>query len=62
VNTNNFYQYLFNQFEISFAEKFAKEVYRSLYFSAENAAQAMEYVSGYTSAETDSKWFVVPGE
>jgi cytokinin riboside 5'-monophosphate phosphoribohydrolase len=60
VNTNHFYQYLFKQFETSFEEKFAKEMYRSLFFAAENAVKAMEYITGYTPGETDSKWFVVP--
>lgn len=60
VNTNNFFKHLFNQFELSFSEKFAKEVYRDLYFSADNAGQAMEYISGYKPVELDSKWFVVP--
>jgi cytokinin riboside 5'-monophosphate phosphoribohydrolase len=60
INTRNFYQNLFKQFEISFSEKFAKEIYRALYFSAENAEQAMEYLNNFKPTEFDSKWFVVP--
>lgn len=62
VNTNNFYHHLFRQFETSFDEKFAKEVYRSLYFVAENAEQAMKYIAEFKPVELDSKWFVVPNK
>jgi cytokinin riboside 5'-monophosphate phosphoribohydrolase len=60
VNTNNFFKHLFGQFEVSFAQQFAKEVYRSLYFVAENPVQAMEYIASYKPGELDPKWFVVP--
>lgn len=60
INTNQFFQHLFNQFEVLFAEKFAKQIYRELYFSAENAEEAMEYIVSYKPVELDSKWFVVP--
>lgn len=60
VNTNNFYKHLFEQFEVSFTEQFAKEVYRSLYFAAESSVQAMEYIMSYEPGELDSKWFIVP--
>lgn len=62
INTNNFYQNLFNQFEQAFTEMFAKEVYRDLYFSAENTESAMEYIATYQPNELDSKWFVVPNK
>lgn len=62
VNTNNFFKHLFKQFEVSFVEKFAKEVYRSLYFSAVNAEQAMNYIEEFKPIELDSKWFVVPNK
>jgi cytokinin riboside 5'-monophosphate phosphoribohydrolase len=61
INTGNFYEHLFKQFEYSFSEKFAKESYRSLYFEAGNALEAMKYIDGYSPVELDSKWFVVPG-
>lgn len=60
INTRNFYRHLFKQFEQSFSEKFAKEVYRSLYYTAKNAEEAMDYIAGYKPAELDSKWFIVP--
>lgn len=60
INTNNFFNYLFKQFEVSYSEMFAKEVYRKLYFIAETAEDAMEYIKNYIPIELDSKWFVVP--
>lgn len=61
INTNNFFKYLFKQFEVSFSELFAKEVYRELYYSAKNAEDALQYIADYKPVELDSKWFVVPG-
>ena len=60
INTNGFYNDLFSQFEKSFEEKFAKENYRKLYFIAENATQAMDYLLNYQPEETVNKWFEVP--
>ena len=60
VNTNNFYRYLLKQFEISFTEMFAKEVYKELYYFASNALEAINYIENYRPIELDSKWFVVP--
>jgi hypothetical protein len=62
INTNNFFKYLFKQFEVSFSELFAKEVYRKLYYSAQNAEEALNYILKYKPEELDSKWFVVPGK
>ena len=60
VNTNNFFKYLLKQFEVSYSEMFAKELYRDLYFVAQNAEEAFEYINNYTPTELDSKWFRVP--
>ena len=60
INTNGFYDDLFRQFEKSFDEKFAKESYRTLYFIAQNASEAMEYLKNYQPEETVNKWFEVP--
>jgi hypothetical protein len=60
VNTNNFFHFLFKQFEVSYTENFAKPLYRELYFIARNSAEAMEHIVNYEPAEIDSKWFVVP--
>jgi uncharacterized protein (TIGR00730 family) len=60
VNTNNFFNHLFKQFEVSFTELFAKEVYRKLYFSANDSEEAIKHIQDYKPAELDSKWFIVP--
>ena len=60
INTNGFYDDLFRQFEKSFHEKFAKESYRKLYYIAENARDAMNYLQQYQPEETVNKWFEVP--
>lgn len=60
INSNGFYDDLFRQFEKSFHEKFAKESYRKLYFIAENATEAMNYLQQYQPEETVNKWFEVP--
>ena len=60
VNTNGFYDDLFRQFEKSYEEKFAKENYRKLYFVANNAVEAMEYIKNYQPEEAVNKWYNVP--
>jgi uncharacterized protein (TIGR00730 family) len=60
VNTNNFFNYLLKQFEFSYQEMFAKEIYRELYFVAENSDEAIKYLHSYVPVELDSKWFIVP--
>jgi uncharacterized protein (TIGR00730 family) len=60
INSNNFFDYLLKQFEISFKEMFAKVLYRDLYFVAESPAIAMDYIENYKPFELDSKWFKVP--
>ena len=60
INTNDFFKYLFKQFEVSYKEMFAKSVYRELYYIARTPKEAMEYLLNYTPVELDSKWFIVP--
>ncbi|WP_319480545.1 TIGR00730 family Rossman fold protein [uncultured Draconibacterium sp.] len=60
VNTNNFFDYLFKQFELSYVELFAKAIYRELYFVAKTPEEAMKYIENYEEVELDSKWFKVP--
>lgn len=59
INTNGFYDDLFRQFEKSYDELFAKPNYRNLYFIAENATQAMDYLQKYQPIEAVDKWFEV---
>ena len=60
INTNNFFEYLFKQFEVSYKEMFAKDLYRNLYFVANNSTEAMDYLKNYKPVELDNKWFKVP--
>jgi len=60
INTNNFYKHLLLQFEVSYEEKFAKKLTHQLYYVAENADEAMQYINNYKPVEIDNKWFVVP--
>ncbi len=60
INTNGFFNHLFKQFEVSYNEMFAKDVYRELYFVAENAAEAMDFILNYKPVVLDTKWFKVP--
>lgn len=60
INTNNFFDNLFKQFEVSYSEQFAKDIYRDLYFVAKDSAEAMEYIQNYKAVELDTKWFQVP--
>jgi len=59
INTNNFFDFLFKQFEVSYHEMFAKEIYRDLYFVAKNAQEAIDFAVNYTPVELDVKWFKV---
>lgn len=60
INTNGFFNHLFKQFEVSYGESFAKEIYRNLYFIANNAEEAFEYIKNYVPVVLDAKWFKVP--
>jgi cytokinin riboside 5'-monophosphate phosphoribohydrolase len=60
VNTGNFFDNLFNQFEHSYAEHFSKPVYKQLYFIANTPDEAMAYIETYHPGEVISKWYKVP--
>ena len=62
INTNNFFEHLLKQFELSYTESFAKEQYKKLYYVADNAHAAIKYIEDYQPAQLDSKWFKVPGK
>ena len=59
INTDNFFKYLLKQFEVSYSEKFAKNLYRDLYFIANNSAEALDYLKNYKPVVLDTKWFKV---
>lgn len=60
INTSNFFDHLFKQFEVSFEQNFAKDIYRALYFSAKDSNEALEFIGSYEPVDLDSKWFIVP--
>ena len=60
INTNGFYNHLFQQFERSFEENFAKPSYRELYFVANNSEEAINYLESYTPPTPINKWYKVP--
>lgn len=62
VNTNGFYNFLFEQFEVAFKEKFSKPEYKNLYFVAISPEDAIHYIENYMPGEVINKWFIVPGK
>lgn len=60
INTNDYFKYLFKQFDVAYKEMFSKEIYRDLYYVAQNAEEALKYLRDYAPVELDSKWFIVP--
>lgn len=62
INTNNFYDALLAQFEHSYEESFAKPEYRELYFVAQNASEAIEYLASYNPSKMVGKWYNVPNK
>ncbi len=60
VNTNNFYEKLFEQFDTAFEQKFSKPDYRDLYYIADTPDAAMLYIEQYKAPEVITKWFKVP--
>jgi uncharacterized protein (TIGR00730 family) len=57
INTLNFYEKLFGQFEHMFRESFAKEDQRKLYTVVANAKEALTYIETYQPPELQKKWF-----
>jgi cytokinin riboside 5'-monophosphate phosphoribohydrolase len=60
VNTNDFFKYLFLQFENAYTEHFSKPAYRNLYYIAANSADAIAYIENYQPGEVINKWYKVP--
>jgi cytokinin riboside 5'-monophosphate phosphoribohydrolase len=57
INTLGFYDRLLALFETMYEGMFAKDVYRALYKTAADAAEAIEYVETYRPVELGDKWF-----
>ena len=60
INTGNFFQHLFLQFEKMFAEHFSKHEYRELFYIADTPAGALDYIENYTPGAVINKWYKVP--
>jgi cytokinin riboside 5'-monophosphate phosphoribohydrolase len=60
INTGNFYDHLFRQFEHSYTEHFAKPEYSSIYFIAQTPEEALSYIENYQPGEVITKWYRVP--
>lgn len=60
INTNNFFNALFEQFEHSYVESFAKENYRKMYHVVNKPIDAISYIETYQHEPVDLKWFKVP--
>jgi predicted Rossmann-fold nucleotide-binding protein len=56
INTNNFYENLKAQFELSYQEKFAKEEYSKLFYFAKNFQDAIKYIENYKTENRGTKW------
>lgn len=60
LNTNGFFNHLFEQFQKSYNENFAKETYKNLYFIAGSPSEAIKHIKEYRSDDLGTKWFKVP--
>jgi cytokinin riboside 5'-monophosphate phosphoribohydrolase len=60
INTNDFFRFLFLQFEHAYSEHFSKPEYKSLYYIADNSADAITYIENYQPGEVINKWYKVP--
>ena len=61
INTDGFFNSLFDQFERAYRESFSKVDYKSTYFIAANPSEALTYIQNYQHVELATKWFDVPG-
>lgn len=61
INTEGFFNSLFDQFDRAYHESFSKEEYKSTYFISANSLEAINYIHNYQPIELSTKWFEVPG-
>jgi uncharacterized protein (TIGR00730 family) len=61
INTDGFFNSLFDQFERGYRESFSKTDYKSTYHIAADSEGAMGYIRDYHPTELTTKWFDVPG-
>jgi len=60
INSNNFFSFLFSQFELFINDRFTKEIYRDIYFVASDAVEALDYIEAYKVSDNGSKYYKVP--
>jgi hypothetical protein len=58
LNTDGYYQNLFDMFEHIYAENFAKAEYRQLYHISDTPEAAVAYLQQYQPPHLPAKWFV----
>jgi hypothetical protein len=58
LNIRGYYNKLLEMFEHIYAEGFAKEQYRVLYYVCDSAQQAVDYLNTYQPPNLPDKWFV----
>ncbi len=56
LNIDGYFDPLFEMFERSYSEKFAKPVYRNLYHVSYDVNDAIEYIENYKPMELGQKW------
>lgn len=57
LNTNGFYDKLYDFMEHIYSEKFAKPEYRNLYYSAADVPSVFAYLENYDPTPVADKWF-----
>ena len=57
VNTDGFYDKLFDFFEVFYSRNFAKRDFQFLFHIAKDSIDAMEYLKNYKHGNTVSKWY-----
>ncbi len=57
LNTNGFYDKLFDLFERIYSDSFTRESYREYYYSTSNPDEAMTYIDNYQPPTQKNKWY-----
>lgn len=58
LNTDGYYNHIFEMFEHIYAENFAKAEYRQLYHICDTPEAAIEYLESYQPPDLPDKWFI----
>ncbi len=60
INTANYYEHLFLQFDQAFDAHFAKPEYQGLYHICQTPEEAITYIANYQPGKVINKWYKVP--